>query len=621
MNNNLTNGMIGILGFTENLKSYEGVVGNFKIEAPYILSRKNLSDIEVFDSFASQPGRYIYEIIRRYRASKDALDRIIVFNPLFIVNPQTFREVLARSRSENFANAVYVSGDNIPIAYSLALNDAEKYNHLILLSAWDGKLDALLLSKLYLQNFSCIDLDLLEDPQSFDKNGFEFENAILPMVKCASSALSTLEGLDKEGCLTYQEYCSRRDSIPINFVCTHHAGDILFLTLAASVTEQRLFNKILVSEEYFSITKKASSSFLFEAIKVPIPGRTNNYMLSDWEHFLEIFPLFKKNEFYVYGRWGRDYNTTDFHLIDHYRFALGASMGSSQHLYPKLNQSLKTSTQLKIKKTNAPKIVLHMGAGWPLKIYPEIAQRLLIGELVEKGYQVMVLDSPYQFSGVKQVGFKDLKSLDDFFSDATLVVGMDSFPAHYASHILKIPTIYLFSSTHPVHSDAAQNTQISYFPSMQNGKSCVPCRERNDCRQYGGNVCKNFTDPLLLISVIEDLLNGNPIVSNKFPDMPSTQKYKTLPEAYRSKNCLKTSEILLITINLNKQYVRKINWSKQKYSRIIFACKYFISQKRDRIISIISRLRAVFLEAGLVGGFIRLGSSLKRKFKRIFKLN
>ena len=621
MNKNLTDDRVAVLGFTENLSSFVGVVGSYKINAPYVLSRKNLSEIELFDSFASQPGRYIYEIIRRYRATQDALNKIIVFNPFFIVNPQTYQEVLARSSNESFANTIYVSGNNIPIAYALALKDSESYEHLILLSAWDGFLDSQLLSKLYGETFSCVDLDLLEDPQLFEKNGFEFENSILPMVKCASSALATLESLGNERGLTYKEFCSIRDSIPINFVCTHHAGDVLFLTLAASISEQKLFNKILVSEEYFPITKKVSSSFKFEAINIPIPGRTNDLILPDWEHFLEIFPSFKKNEFYVYGRWGRDYNTTDFHLIDHYRFALGAPMASPEDLYPKLTQDLKGRFQPKPMQAIAPRIVLHMGAGWPLKIYPEIAQRLLIGELAQRGYQVTVLDSSYQFSGVEQARFKDLKALDDIFFGADLVVGMDSFPAHYASHILKIPTIYLFSSTHPVHSDATQNTQFSFFPSLQNGKSCVPCRERSDCRQYGGFVCQNFADPLALIAVIENLINGIPVVSNSFPPMPSTHKGRILPDTYQSKNCLRQKDISLLRIRVNKFYLRAKSWLKQEFMSSTFAWRQYFRQKQERIYSIFSRLRMVFIEAGLIGGFIRLSFAFKRRFKRIFKLH
>lgn len=625
------NNQIGVLGFLENLEAYVGPLGKFRIERPYVLSCSKLSQSHLLDAFLAQPGRYVYEMIRRYRSTSPDVKKIIVFNPLLLSNSNTFREVLALTKAEGFFNGVFIGKGNIPLAYSFELDDSEDYRHLVLLSTWDGVLDASLLSRLYRTKFRSYELELSEEPKWFEQNGFELGNSRLPMVWCAKSAINTIESLNRNPNFNLNEFRLMRNRIPIALVCTHHAGDILFMALAASSIKDAIFSHVIVGSIYHPIAQKVTTKIIFEGLDVPIPARTPGYQKPDWEHFLEISEQFAKDRFYVYGRGGRDYNRTDFHLIDQCRFVLGESVVDSSHLYKQLPRRAILGG-VPFGMSNKPKkVVLHLGAGWSLKIYPEFMQRQLIGELQACGHQVVTLDSPYYFSNIEQLKFNKLEDFEKLMHDTDIFIGMDSFPAHFSAHILGIPTIYLFSSTHPIHSDFAAQDNLTFYPSLQKGMGCVPCYESTSCKLDGGTICSNFMDPLLVLDAVKTLLDRSPVRSASLPPLPTSEHNRKLPDAYTPIKKLNLKDISLWRIRCARSGY-KIALRLNQKQEVIYALWFGSCGNLTRageVDRLASRYQSINLtraivrivrQDGFMGTGIRFSNSILRRLKKIFRI-
>ena len=69
------------------------------------------------------------------------------------------------------------------------------------------------------------------------------------------------------------------------------------------------------------------------------------------------------------------------------------------------------------------------------------------------------------------ITFENIQKLEKDIMAHAIFIGMDSFPAHFATHILQHPCICLFSSTRPENSNASL---FDGYEFMDNHLKCCP---------------------------------------------------------------------------------------------------------------------------------------------------
>ncbi len=425
----------------------------------------------------------------------------LVFNPLLNPTSHLIKLTLKKQISLKQKNVIYYSSNNLPVAYNISTNLPELDKYLTLLSCSNFDIDRQLLELLY---DSMFELVKIEFPCSTKiSNGFLPSKYWQPMEWCATHAIHLIRKLNSS---PHQETNQEEKikKIKLTSFFGHHAGDVLFMSIAASKCKSEIFDEIIIHESYIDITKKFNLEIKTKSISGPIPNR-GTYKKEDDEYFLDIANQLPEDAFYVYCRTSRNYNFTDFHFIDHFRFTLGESLTTSQDL----NLPIRTPP---LPSTSRKRVLLHCGAGWPLKIYPTELQSDLIKILNKKNIEVITLDASRPFQGIKNEKFSTIENFEETVNNVDIVIGMDSFPAHYASAVLKKMTVYLFSSTHPANSSYLIPGLIS---TTSNGRDCCPCMGHDRCRKYGGYLCKNFASPDVIAREVTNLLEAGEEIKNQ----------------------------------------------------------------------------------------------------------
>lgn len=480
----------------------------------FFISPDRLSFTHIPDSAFSSPARYIQEIFLRVSESKVKIDERLcfIFNPLFAATRTSILRTVAtlRSRKELPGPAVVSDRDGFPVGYLLPSTfDTNDARYLALLSTVDSALDAALLELLCFSSAPVIQVPRLHLSE-YGCNGFD-DHGMVPLYKWiaqrAISELQTITSSDSRNVnLTLLK--QKRDAIPFCAIMPKHAGDVLFFALAFNQVISP-YRYIAVNRTYVDIVQDVAP--LLDTISIDSLSINSDSALasgksiSDNEYFKTYKDFLPKRSFYTYCRPSRNYNTTNFHLIDHFAFSLGYSPRNEGEL-------LINTRSLPVRLTpplapNAPaRILLHFDAGWPLKVYPKTMQSELIELLLSRGHEVTVL-APlgYFHRGVKSTTFTSLSNFVALAKAHNLLVGMDSFPSHYGVHVLGLPTLCLFASTKPVNSNALPSGNYSF---MERGLSCRPCRAIVCCPAYGGSECQNFVTPISVADRIEDLLIG-----------------------------------------------------------------------------------------------------------------
>jgi len=466
------------------------------------------------DSAFSTPARYIQEIFSRL-TQVDAWPNEgmrFVFNPLFATTRASILTVIAALRATNdLSRPVVVSDrDGLPVGYllpsSFARNDSR---YLSLLSAVDTALDASLLELLCFSKPLVISAPRLCLSKHW-RNGFE-DHGLRPIYKWITEhAVSRLLVNPDAHPLEVDPAAARkhRDSIPFTAIMPNHAGDALFFALAFNEVITH-FQAIAVNKAYADIIQNAAPRLQVTPIGVPQvnrdPAFAGGKAVPDSEYFHSYKDSLPKESFYAYCRPSRNYNVTEFHLIDHFAFALGHS--------PLSEGELATQTRLMPMRMGAPrtphspaKILLHFDAGWPLKVYPSSLQTTLIELLRSRGHEITVLAPPgYSHPNVKATTFTQLSDFIALANANHILVGMDSFPSHYCAHVLGLPTLCLFANTKPVNSDAMASAHYMF---LEQALSCRPCYAIAHCPIYGGTECRNFVPPMIVADQIDALLTG-----------------------------------------------------------------------------------------------------------------
>jgi len=466
------------------------------------------------DSAFATPARYIQEIFWRL-TEVDALPTDgmrFIFNPLFATARASILTVIALLRATNALSgpSVIADQDGLPIGYllpgSFTRNDSR---YLSLLSAVDATLDASLLELLCFSKVQVIPAPRLRLSKHWC-NGFDDHELRAAYQWTTQHAISCL--------LAKQDSRSRpidlaaakehRDSIPFTAIMPNHAGDALFFALAFNETTTHI-QGIAVNKAYADIIQQAAPRLQVISIDIPQVNRDAAFAagkaIRDSEYFHAYKDTLPKESFYIYCRPSRNYNATEFHLIDHFAFALGHR--------PLNEDELIIRTRLMPARLGAPrpphapaKVLLHFDAGWPLKIYPASLQTALIELLRSRGHEITVLAPPgYSHPNVKTSTFTNLSDFVALANANHILVGMDSFPSHYCAHMLGLPTICLFASTKPANSDAMASTHYMF---LEQALSCRPCYAIAHCPVYGGTECRNFASPAMVADQVETLLIG-----------------------------------------------------------------------------------------------------------------
>jgi len=488
--------------------------------ASFCISPDRLSYHEIFDSAFSSPARYVMEIFRRLNQNKISSNGTFIFNPLLKLSPKQIDQVLAILIKEGAGSDPFVVADlqNLPLGYFFPLWIKPSEEHfLMLLTTINASLDQELINIFYFSKASVFNLrfsaiDTINNNFSHNvmlwsiyewlaRRAIYVLNNILPV------QTSCIYPATKYNINIFQKQYLR-DCLKFVAIMPYHAGDVLFYSIAAKHTPSHI-SSIVVNHRYSKIVNEVLPGYVTTDIDLIPPHRDGTGDLeSEEDHFLKIVPLLSPFNVYFYLRPSRDYNCTNLHLIDHFAFALGQSYQTSADLVTKIKGIPCVYT---LASTRPIKILLHFDAGWETKVYPQNYQHKLIAGLLQSGFEITVLGTEERdFGHYRSVIFKNMEQLKDLLCNHHLLVGSDSFPCHYATHVLGLPTICLFGPTKPANSDAMTSP---YYKALINGLSCCPCRCLKECPINGQNSCNNFVNPKQLQEEIVSMLSA--IYGNK----------------------------------------------------------------------------------------------------------
>lgn len=481
----------------------------------FTISPDKLSFHEIFDSAFSTPARYILEIFRRLSHENGSTDGILIFNPMLELPPLVIGT--ATHRLDVSARQPFVIADsmNRPIAYYIPDGmDQADHRYLTLLSTVNAEVDRDLLNTLFDCNGHCLTIDV--SVREYAGNGFMHSDELWfiyeYLARRAQDLLTRVARIKKGSGAIHScrnemfpsNTRALRDGIRLYAIMTHHAGDALFYAMAAEQTPHSHIDGIVVNRRYVHILDRVLPNYSRIPIDQTPPYRDGaKVMQSEESHFLGFAQELPPFGLYYFLRPSRDYNNTEFHFADHFAFALGQSFISSAGLVSRTRKS----PDVRLTSNSAPfRILLHFDAGWGLKVYPKKSQEELISRLLSAGMQVTVLGSEVRdFGRYRSVTFRDLGALQELLHSHHLLVGSDSFPCHFATHIVGLPTICLFGPTKPVNSDALPSV---HYRALERGLSCKPCKKLEECPLNGKICCNNMVSAETVQMEIETMLSS-----------------------------------------------------------------------------------------------------------------
>jgi hypothetical protein len=441
------------------------------------------SDLQMLHSSAATPARYVMEMARRMAALRGA-DELMVVNPLVEDSPPEFGLMANALPPVGADGRARVLSDRtgLPVAYALPYRAASDLcRYLSLLSTVDAAIDARLLELVTERPVEMLELSV---PMRVVGGRREFYST--PASReiyrwITTRAIFELERIGRD----------HREALPFAAIMPFHAGDVLFFAMALRRGTTH-FRAAVVDRRYREIAEEVAPDFA--CLEIDLGKRaTGGEAEWDWALFDAIQSDLPGGYLYVYCRPSRLYDQFPVHLIDQYAFGLGVRPSGA---------GAAASARCMGTPRAQRRILLHFDAGWAMKIYPDRLQRELVARLSAMGFAMTVLSRREESveAGVTFVRFHGLWRLRDLILDHDLLIGMDSFPAHYATHVLGIPTICLFSCTHPSNSDAEPGPRYS---AMQMGLACCPCGSVSRCPEYGGEQCRNFVSPTAVAAEVE----------------------------------------------------------------------------------------------------------------------
>jgi hypothetical protein len=475
----------------------------------FTISVSALSFSEIFDSAFATPARYVQEIFVRLCSLEEPGKETpkFILNPLFKTNQLNISLALEALRGISSLHEMAVLSDNegLPAGYLFpAWLTSKDSRFLALLSTVHGATDAELLQRAFFAATPCIPHSHLSLKWS-GHNGFQYEENRSIYRWVADRAIKMLDSRVKASDL--HKATHQRDAISMTAVMPYHAGDLLFFIIAFNHIRPLVF-RIVVNKAYEDIVAGNAPALAALPIDLPLLNRDEDFqrgnVTPDHAYFERFCTQLPEDSFYGYYRSSRNYNVTKFHLIDHFIFALGGRLRSRTELL--VSQKTVPDVFALMPSAGPRKILLHFDGGWPLKIYGKDQQEQLIDLLCAKGYSVTVLAATqYDHPKCRITTFKGYEYLVELLRSHHLLVGMDSFPVHYAVHVLGLPTICLFASTRPENSNARPAPNYS---SLEKGLRCRPCSAISRCPLYGDLYCRNFVDPGIVVTEVARMLDA-----------------------------------------------------------------------------------------------------------------
>ncbi|HRA80800.1 MAG TPA: glycosyltransferase family 9 protein [Thauera sp.] len=437
----------------------------------------SINPLLMLHSSAATPGRYLAEMCRRLIRFHGTA-AVTVCNP-FIEFSISELGLLARclvAAPQDGGGLLVEDQEGIPVAFCLPVRATESdIRFLSLLSCVDAELDAQLLAALFGASPSRLKLSLGFRP-GIAADGFYG----------APAAWRTYRWVARQAVEKIRATASDRlKDLHFAAIMPFNAGDVLFVALAMR-SVHGFCQTLVVDRRYAEIAAEAAPEL--SLIEIDLKPRIVDG-IADWEWaLLELLEAgMPEGHVYCYCRPSRRYDRQPVHLIDQYAFGLGDACltGSYRDAVPVAPRQ---------RERRGKSVLLHFDGGWPMKIYPERCQSELVSCLLADGYRVTVLsdrEGGYE-AGVRHVSYTTLGNLKSLILANDIVVGMDSFPAHYATHLLGVPTICLFASTQPANSDARET---NCYRALQQGLPCTPCGSFSRCPSFGGPECRNFVSP------------------------------------------------------------------------------------------------------------------------------
>lgn len=477
----------------------------------FIFSEGSVSFSEIFESGFATPARYVAEVF--YRLSQldngQATSAKFIFNPFSQFDKLNIAVVLDWLETTNPSTiTVFVDRKGTPIGYFFPTDvGEEKWKHLRFLSTADGYVDAEMLSLL----FGC---EASVEVSAHVQIGRDKCNGFDPHLR------GTYDWMARRTVARLQQSAGNVFP-PVMAVMPHHAGDALFLSLAMKWTNYS-FDKIAISEAYAPIVSAVVPDVSVHAIigppflrdpGNPVESRMEGRYVDRIKDDLPTEPIL------LYLRPSRSLSRSSFHFIDHFAFALGRHFANEDSL---LVRNLRAAARQARSDSTRPKVLLHFDAGWALKVYPKARQQELVDLLVGRGFSVDVLSGDgSELKNCKVHVFENLDQISTLIRSHDLVIGMDSFPVHWATFVAGKRSICLFSSTRQEHARAPD---VADYVALDNGMPCCPCSGVARCPMFGGSYCRNFSPPELVAEAASQMMLRSTVMTLNSEQIPSSDE-------------------------------------------------------------------------------------------------
>lgn len=453
-------------------------------------------------SCAALPGRYIPELFQ-YGRKAAAEQALVILNPAYELPPDALAAIAAAmqdappARGEASGARVLADMDGRVIAYAFdhaRVCPESTWFDLRFLSGFDAGLDADLMNAVGIPT----GIARLRMPPGFSP----------------SLSLPRLQGLEVLAVHVAKRRLAmhRAGARRLLAVVTHHAGDIFLAMRVLAACETRA-DAVVVHEAYADIAREVCPALPCITVGGPLPARgaaaSMAHPLNDELLYLEsnVFPILPADASILLMRPVRDYITADTTLAAQLAFAAGSvedmlrfPTGHIRVLEaPEGEGVVPGAAPEPVLRIPGKRVLLHFDGGWPLKVYPESMQLELVQRLLEQGFQVSIMGRPLPGVDVPTYGFTGMGPFNDLLRAHDVLVGMDSFPCHYAAQQLGMPVLCLFASTRIVNLAHAAPA----YQAASRGLFCSPCGSRTACWRFGGSECRNFISPAAVVGLLE----------------------------------------------------------------------------------------------------------------------
>lgn len=445
-------------------------------------------------SGCSTPAKYVEQVLKKLKGKLNT--PLFLVNPIAELNDEVWHGLLEVLKSIDQARCQLIAAANdIPIGIYIPVNVLEEFyqgDFVRYLSCVSATLDFSLLCALITNvtiEFLCLNGNFVVDTDFY--------------ISAASLAIYRL---------TTSHYLQARMAGPNQSIKEHiavmpfHAGDVLFICLALSDTVHP-FKSIMVNQCYADIVRRILPNITIYPIDInPIARGENGFKkntkneFNEQLYFLEcVYKNIPTHAAFQYLRPSRNGDLGKIHLIDQWKSSVSTDDSFVIKEYDDVMSGFITDQA----KAHGKNILIQFDSGWHLKIYPYHYQIKLVELLKNAGYRITVLsDKNMQLDVDQYIPFTHIKDLEMMTLTHAIFLGMDSFPSHFAAHILKHPSITLFSSTEPANADAPNSV---WHKDLYKGLTCCPCRSRDICPINHKASCDNFVEPSTVFNTIETM--------------------------------------------------------------------------------------------------------------------